>query len=476
MNNILLKSYLRCKRKAWLDLWGDKSLRNWSAQKSIHLITEFKNFHKFTQGDLFQGEKGCEKGFKGVIGLKIKDKLSNGLEIEIQPSLLVKTKGKSIWGKYKYLPAISKLGRRTTKEHLLDIALCSILLEKTQKGKVENGLIISCQKNKINLEKISIDQKLKDKSINLFTELNSSLKDNIPSITENRKKCSICSWKNFCDNEAKSIGLLTDVDGIGTKTAQSLKNIGINSVQQLATADKYKLTEKLFDLKTRDPSKIDKFINQSKSLISGLPIDLKNIHKSSDIFIRIKKGFFVFDIESNPDENHDFLYGFLSADNIKFRHEDCKYQPILNLTNKDNEKFNSNIFEKIYSKENWPILHYGETEKINLIKLAKINNFSSEDIEKLKSRFIDLHLIIRESWILPIKNYSLKSVANYIGFKWKQKNVSGSRALFWWIQFKNTNENSFLDKIINYNKDDCFATLEIAKWYVNNAEKFLNKN
>ena len=476
MNNILLKSYLRCKRKAWLDLWGEKSLKSWSAQKSIHLITEFNNFNKFTQGKLFHGEKGCEKGFQGVIGLKIKDKLNSGLEIEIQPSLLVKTKGKSIWGKYKYLPAISKLGRRTNKEHLIDLALCSILLEKFQQGKVENGLIISSYKNKINLEKISINQKLKDKSINLFTDLNSSLRENIPNITENRKKCAICSWKNYCDTEAKSIGLLTDVDGIGTKTAKSLNNIGINNIEQLATADKYKLTEKFFDLNKRDPYKIDKFINQSKSLISGLPIDLKNFHASADILIRIKKGFFVFDIESNPDENHDFLYGILSAENIKFKYENCSYQPILNLTNKDNAKFNSIIFEKIYSKEYWPILHYGETEKITLIKLAKMNNFTSEEIEKLKSRLIDLHLIIRNSWILPIKNYSLKTVANYVGFQWKQKNISGSKALFWWIQYKNTNKNTFLEKIITYNKDDCFATLEIAKWYLNNDEKFLNKN
>ena len=76
MNNFLLKSYLRCKRKAWLDIKGNKSYKTWSAQRAIHLITEFKNFEKYTQGELFNGIKACEKGYKGVIGLKIKSQLT----------------------------------------------------------------------------------------------------------------------------------------------------------------------------------------------------------------------------------------------------------------------------------------------------------------------------------------------------------------------------------------------------------------
>ena len=80
LNNLLLKSYLRCKRKAWLDLWGEKSLKSWSAQQSIYLITEFSNFNQFTSGDLFKGRKACEKGVKGVIGIKIRDTLKNNLK------------------------------------------------------------------------------------------------------------------------------------------------------------------------------------------------------------------------------------------------------------------------------------------------------------------------------------------------------------------------------------------------------------
>ena len=52
-----------------------------------------------------------------------------------------------------------------------------------------------------------------------------------------------------------------------------------------------------------------------------------------------------------------------------------------------------------------------------------------------------------------------------------QKNVSGSKALYWWIQYQITENEIFLKKIIQYNKDDCLATLEITKYLIKNQLK-----
>ena len=90
--------------------------------------------------------------------------------------------------------------------------------------------------------------------------------------------------------------------------------------------------------------------------------------------------------------------------------------------------------------------------------------------------FIDLHSLIRKSLILPIKNYSLKTVSNWLGFEWAQKDVSGSKALYWWIQYQITENEVFLKKIIKYNKDDCLATLHIAKFLFKNKQKNLKEN
>ena len=470
MNNLYLKSFIRCKRKAWLDFKGNKSLKIWSPHKAIETINQYNTFYKFCKGEIYTGIKAFEKGSKGIIGLKIKENIIQNINAEINPQLIVKAFGESKWGKYKYIPAVYKLGHSTTKEHLLELAFCSILLETFQESKIDKGLVISNFANNINIEEIDLNKKLRKKVLNVFLNMNESLEGLIPEITEDRKKCTICSWQNFCDKEAKVNGYLTDIDGIGAKTSLLLKTNGIYNIQELAAQKNIELGEKLFKFSNQKYEKASKFIKQSKSYISGKPISIFENGDLSNLLIKKDSGFFSFDIESNPDEKHDFLYGFLEIKNLFEKTEEDSYEPILNL-NKFNKESYKKIMRKLLSKKQWPVLHYGETEKIAIILLAKKLNYNLEEIQLLKSRFIDLHELIRNSWILPVKNYSLKTVANWMGFKWEQTKVSGSKALYWWIQYQITNNDVFLKKIIKYNKDDCLATLSIAKWLITNMSK-----
>ena len=163
MNSLHLKSFIRCKRKAWLDFKGEKSCEVWSPHKAIDKINQFKIFSQFCNGEIYTGLKGCENGYQGVIGLKVKGSFSKNINTEIRPQLLVKTKGISKWGLYKYLPAVFKLGHKTTKEHLFDIAFSSILLETFQESKIEKGLVISTFYKKVKVEEIYVNKKLRKK-------------------------------------------------------------------------------------------------------------------------------------------------------------------------------------------------------------------------------------------------------------------------------------------------------------------------
>ena len=467
MNTLYLKSFIRCKRKAWLDLKGKKSYEVWSPHNAIDKINQFKTFSQLCNGEIFTGLKACKNGYQGVIGLKIKGDFFQNIKAEIRPQLLVKTKGISTWGPYKYLPAVYKLGHKTTKEHLFDLTFSSILLETFQESKIEKGLVISSSLNKVNVEEIYFNKKLRKKVLNILLSLNECLEGVIPEITQDRKKCTICSWQKFCDKEAKENGYLTDIDGIGSKTASLLKTNGISNTQTLASYSENKLGEKLSKFNDQKYEKAAIFVKQAQAYISGEPYCISNKKDPYNLLEKTSSGFFIFDIESNPDDKHDFLYGFLKINNLFTKKEDLIYEPILNLQNNKEESYKQ-IIKLLFSHKEWPILHYGETEKIAIINIAKELNFSFKEIDSLTSRFIDLHTLVRKSWILPLKNYGLKTVANWLGFEWAQKNVSGSKALYWWIQYQITENVIFLKKIIQYNKDDCLATLQIAKYLIKN--------
>jgi len=470
LNTLYLKSFIRCKRKAWLDSKGDKSYQVWSAHKAIDKINQFQIFSKLCNGEIYTGLKACENGYQGVIGCKIKGNLFQNINAEIRPQLLVKTKGKSKWGQYKYLPAVYKLGHKTTKEHLFDLAFSSMLLESFQESKIEKGLVISSFDGKVNVEEIYLNKKLRKKVLNVLLSLNACLEGFMPEITQDRKKCTICSWQKFCDKQAKEQGYLTDIDGIGSKTASLLMTNGISDTQTLASYSEKQLGEKLSKFNDQKYEKASLFVKQAQAYISGEPYRILNKNDTNDLLEKTCSGFYVFDIESNPDDRHDFLYGFLKINNLFTKKEDLIYEPIFNLKNNKEESYRK-IIEILFLQKEWPVLHYGETEKIAIINIAKNLYFSFEEIDSLTSRFIDLHTLIRKSCILPLKNYGLKTVSNWLGFEWVQKNVNGSKALYWWIQYQITENEIFLQKIIQYNKDDCLATLQIAKYLIKNQLK-----
>jgi len=133
----------------------------------------------------------------------------------------------------------------------------------------------------------------------------------MPEITQDRKKCSICSWQKFCDKEAKENGYLTDIDGIGSKTASLLNANGITNTQKLASYSEKQLGEKLSKFNDQKYHQAYLFVKQAQAYISGEPYRISNKNDTNDLLEKTYPGFYIFDIESNPDDKHDFLYGFL---------------------------------------------------------------------------------------------------------------------------------------------------------------------
>jgi uncharacterized protein len=345
-----------------------------------------------------------------------------------------------------------------------------MLLESFQESKIDKGLVLSSIDKKVNVEEIYLNKKLRKKVLNVLLSLNECLEGFIPEITQDRKKCTICSWQKFCDREAKENGYLTDIDGIGSKTASLLITNGISDTQTLASYSEKQLGEKLSKFNDQKYQKASLFVKQAQAYISGEPFFISKKNDTNDLLEKTSSGFYIFDIESNPDDKHDFLYGFLKINNFFVKNEDHIYEPILDIKNNKEVAYRQ-IIKMLFSQKEWPVLHYGETEKIAIINIAKNLNFSFEEIDSLTSRFIDLHTYIRKSWILPLRNYGLKTVSNWLGFEWSLKNVSGSKALYWWIQYQITENEIFLKKIIQYNKDDCLATLKIAEYLIKNQLK-----
>ena len=474
INDHLLRNWIRCRRKAWLEIYGDKQKKLWTAHSTLQLNHQIDCFHNLAQENYGIGIQACEEGKNIVYGIRLKYPLIKNKIIKGNLPILRKTSGESIWGNFSYQPVLARQGKKITREHRLILAMEGILIENLQKFKVAKGLILHKDRKNIKKEQIRITDNLNKELIDSLLNLEKDIQSKTPPpITSNRKKCTICSWRKDCDSIAIKEGKLSEVSGIGAKREHLLMELGIKNIEDLSRVKHYILKQKLDFSSPKNDDISKNIILQAQSQITNKPIKIKT--KSTLSNLKEAKGFLIYDIESDPDIKHDFLHGFIRIKNSIYNDIDLKeikYSPLLNLEKNTESFLWKRIKRKLNQHKDLPILHYGETEPISLIKLGESQGASPQEITELKKRFIDIHLLTRESWFLPVRNYGLKSISEWIGFEWRQPNVDGARALLWWRQWRKSRKlnkiySRNLNSIFKYNKDDCLATFMIAKWLAN---------
>ena len=473
INNHLLRSWIRCRRKAWLEIYGDKQKKLWTAHSSLQLNHQIDCFKHLSQKSFGIGIQACKEGRNIAYGIRLEYPLIENRIIKANLPLIRKTSGESTWGNFTYQPVLARQGKKHTREQRLSLAMAGLLIKNLQKSKVSTGLILHKDNGNIKIEKIRLTDKMNSELIDCLSFLEKDIESkNPPPITSNRRKCTICSWRKYCESVAINEGRLSEVSGIGAKRELLLNKIGINNIKELSNIKHYKLKEQLEEFGTQHGDISNKIILQSQSKIKNKAIKVKPLVAINKF--KQAQGLFIYDIESDPDIKHDFLHGFIRLpknlkDNIDL--SKLRYAPLLNIE-KNNESFLwARIMRKLNRNKDFPILHYGETEPISLIRLGEREGADPNEIENLRKRFIDIHLLIKESWCLPVRNYGLKSIAEWIGFEWKGSNVDGARALLWWRQWKKSRRlnkmySKNLNSIFQYNRDDCIATLMIVKWLI----------
>ena len=131
-----------------------------------------------------------------------------------------------------------------------------------------------------------------------------------------------------------------------------------------------------------------------------------------------------------------------------------------------------------YSKANkygLRVFHYTRHEDQAFLELAKrhagkTNIPSVDDVQAFLSSdyWVDLYPIVSKQLIWPTEEKTLKKLAGYVGFLWRDEAPGGDNSIAWYKE-AHGNESSevreeFQNRIIAYNEDDVQAQLEIRDW------------
>ncbi|MFZ9318866.1 MAG: TM0106 family RecB-like putative nuclease [Vulcanococcus sp.] len=474
LNDRLLRSWLRCKRRAWLDRHGDSSLRLWTAHRELQLDEQRRSFSSLFPQRPGHGEAAAAAGAPAVVGLRLK-----GPEVEAHPPLLQRIQGSSRWGEHAYRPVIFRQGRRTTREHRVVLALWGRLLADEQQAPVRHGLVLSGAGRGLQQETLALGGSLPAQLDEALRRLSEDLdRSSPPPLVADRKKCVLCSWKACCDVAAAQEGHLSEVSGIGAKRRDMLLELGITRLEALAEAQPQALAEALLSYGEQHAEIAGQLVTQAQVQHRGQP--LRRDSEPSLPELAAAPGVLIYDIESDPDARDDFLHGFVRLprnsdgswpDRLSAAVAQAPYHPMLALWEHGEERLWQRLQRLLAAYPDWPVLHYGETELLALVRLAQRQGAKEKEIQALRARMLDVHQRLRRHWWMPTNSYGLKAVASWLGFAWRQKGVDGARALLWWRRWRLGGEGPAgrgprqnLRRIFRYNHDDALATWAVAAW------------
>ncbi|CAI8348160.1 MAG: Uncharacterised protein [Cyanobium sp. ARS6] len=366
---------------------------------------------------------------------------------------------------------LARQGRRLTREHRLQLALSARLLAGVQQAPVTDGLALSGAGRYLEKDKVALGENLQRQLDEALRRLAIDLeRTDPPPLASDRRKCSLCSWRGVCNAEARRVGHLSEVSGIGAKRREMLLELGIDGLNALADADPERLAEQLQQFGDQHGAVAAPLVAQARAQRNGQAEALTDSAALPELINA--PGVLLYDIESDPDARDDFLHGFVCLprdSDGRWDPQRATYHPLLMLQEQGEARCWKRIKRFLKRYEGWPVLHYGETESLALCKMAKRQGVSDVERHALRCRLVDVHARVRSHWRLPLNSYGLKTVADWLGFGWSQAGVDGARALLWWRQWRGTGprdrgHDQALRWIFAYNRDDGLATWTVAAW------------
>jgi len=175
-----------------------------------------------------------------------------------------------------------------------------------------------------------------------------------------------------------------------------------------------------------------------------------------------------FDIEDDPTRGVTYLYGLLEVK----QGQEPQFRYFLALRPEDEEQTIRAFWDYLRNTHLAAYYVYSHKERTTLKKLMERYELSNDVFEKYVKAEYDLYqnLIVEYSdW--PTFSYGIKFIAKEIGFSWRDPDPSGVNSIVWYNDYlANPSRQDVLNRILQYNEDDCRAMLAIKKYFVNRTK------
>ncbi|NCJ05801.1 TM0106 family RecB-like putative nuclease [Synechococcales cyanobacterium C] len=464
-----LLTFQRCPRQVFLDVYGDMQqkappsdfLKKLTQDRIQHQndFFEQQNWIKpqypaqdwlaGAQATLALMQKGADQIRSGVLLWEAKP----GLRYMSTPDLLTKVSGVSSFGDWLYVPTDIKLSKRPKLEYQILVAFHAQLLAEIQGGVPPQAFLYLRDRGWYSVDLPKTHPKL----MGVLQDLEQTLEGTqTPEVFIVRNRCSLCGWFNHCYGIAQAEQHLSLLPGVTPSRYPILASQNLHSVEALAHLEPVVLQARTGF--TREVS--TKLVYQAQAFVQNQPIALHPPGQPPQPLPTAPIELY-FDIEAEPSLNLAYLHGVLVVDRAQ---QTQTFYPLLAKHCEEEAHIWYQFLELVHRYPDAPIFHFCAYEVQTVERLAAMYPTAASNLECLIPRFVDLHDWITRSVTLPIENYTLKLIARWLGFHWRNAEANGAQSIYWYGQWLETQDPWFLETIVTYNEDDCRATYHVKDW------------
>ncbi len=446
--------FFQCPHWIWFDVYGDATAKRETPplldliyQGKMHEAAGKLHTHKKFEEIKPELYRDLDEAFMATLELMKQGKnIYHGVLMYDDwvgmPDLLEARPGKSSFGDWYYVAYDAQQSLDLRDEFRFPLVFYSLILEQLQGVRPKEAYAIDPQGNERSF------------AVNDFVEQFHATREEIEKILNGEKPapflkagCRRSPWYAICLSETQGCNDVSLIYKVSQADQRRLYGAGIRTVAEMADVDLNDLRAKLEDWPF---DKLVRLQNQAKVLMTGQPMITRKPEfpeVATEVYL---------DIESDPLRDTDYLLGVLTRDTASGA---TTYTPYLARDKSGEAAMWQQFLDFLAPLENFVIYHYAYYERQVFDRLALRYGAPLELTTKFHENTIDLHLKTVDSIVLPLYFYTLKDVARFFGFSWRDPHAGGAESVVWYDEFLRTGNNAVMQRILEYNEDDVQATM-----------------
>ena len=380
------------------------------------------------------------------------------------PDFLLRTGSAQAAG---FAPEDAKLSRKAKGEYLLQLGVYAELLEALFGIPVQGGTVHVAAGDPETFDLRRTRYILK----RLMRDFESFVAD---KVRETKPlpcaACAQCDYKPRCEDEWRKADSPFFVAGLSGAQVVKLAAAGVHTLSQVAALS---AATKIEGMGAETVAKL--------SAQARLQLDArKNGKHAFELLPRARgRGFAMlpapdegdvfFDMEGDPlaGEGLEYLFGIFGR---LTGAKDLEFRPIWAHSPADEKAaFESTMrlfVDQVLKHPGAHIYHYAAYEPTALKRLAMRYATMEAELDQLlrERRFVDLYRVVVQSLRASTESYSLKDLE---ALYWRERTgevTTASDSIVEYERWCITKDNTILDSIADYNKDDCLSTAHLRQW------------